>query len=81
MKAIDKVNNIISNVFDFCGISLELADKKIYSMCGKKYFVINIQCRDTFNNPEINNIERLIGKFDIIDVQPNGFKRLAIFFI
>lgn len=65
----------------FCGLSLKPCDHFTgHNHTGRKYFnaILNERC-DVYSK-ELRILERLVEKGIISKVEPNGLKRVAIFF-
>jgi hypothetical protein len=73
------IKNTLSLINEQTGLNLKLDPdfKKLTSFKRKKYFTVILN-KPVFDSIEFDILERFAKKFNLIEVQPSGYKRVAI---
>jgi hypothetical protein len=74
------INNVISYIKQQTGLDLEIDDSTgLKKQRGYNYFniLLNTQVSES---SEYDKLEQFANKYKLIKIQPNGYKRVAIFF-
>jgi len=75
------INKTLKHIEDQTGLKLSTCDyfKGIKKLNGNKYFNIVLN-ENTSESKEYNTLEKFANKYKTIKIEPNGVKRVAIFF-
>ena len=76
----DLISNTLKMIKDQIGLDLKLDDhfSGIQYHKGKKYFNVILDEKNS-ESEQYNKLERFSKKYGLIDVEPNGVKRVSIF--